>query len=79
MNQKEHQELNQLKILLNFRINKQEKLLEKIINGKWKSTQVSDQVLYSLAKHDLKLLEAKKQDVETHLSNLDERNNDNRS
>lgn len=64
------EEMSHLLNLLDFRIGKQEQLLEKIVTGKWKSTHVSDKVLYGLAQHDLKLLKEKRTEANLLLPKL---------
>lgn len=54
---KKIKELQEYLDMLDFRIDKQKKLLDKIASGKWKQTQVSEEVLYALTKHDLIILE----------------------
>lgn len=67
---KEYDGLKQLNGLLIYRIHKQEQLLDRIASGKWKSEQVSEEVLYGLAKRDLELLQANKKSIDSGLENL---------
>lgn len=56
--------------MINMRIIRQKKLLDKIACGKWKQSQVTEEVLYALTKHDLKKLEQEALDAHKRLTEL---------
>jgi len=56
-------ELNELINLYDTRIERQQALLERTNRGKFKTTQVSDQVLKALVLGDLNLLKSKKEEI----------------
>lgn len=70
------QEFEQLKFIrstTNLRIARQEDLMSKIQRGKWKQKEITNEKLYALARHDLKILEKYRVDIEERLPILREK------
>lgn len=64
-------ELQHLAQLHDTSIERQQALLTKIAKGKFKSTQVSDQILYALAKGELELLKRRREEIDTQINELE--------
>lgn len=67
-------ELRHLLALYETAIEQQQKLLDRTTKGKFKSTQIGDEILYALVKGDLNLLKNQKTKYQKDLESLEKQN-----
>lgn len=72
-------ELDNLILMYDTAIARQEGLLEKVVKGKFLSTKLSDRVLYALVKGDLNLLKEKRKEILADLNNLKKLNDEDKT